>query len=234
MTCPRCGCVLFAGRCLVCRPRLLDLYCGQGGAGMGYHQAGFDVKGVDLKRQTRYPFEFFCADAVEYVRRYGALFDLIHASPPCQFGTDCQRIQGNEHPNLIPATREALVRTGKPYVIENVPGAKDHLIDPVMLCGAMFPGIEVYRHRYFESNVTLKAPEHPPHVHPQVKMGRAPKPGEWVQAVGNFSGVQQAREAMSVPWMNRDGIRECIPPAYTEWIGRQVREHIAGVTEAAA
>lgn len=207
-------------------PRLLDLFCGQGGAGKGYADAGFEVKGVDLARQTRYPFEFFCSDAVAYVRRYGVLFDCFHASPPCQFGTDCQRIQGNEHPNLIPAIRAELRRLGKPYIIENVPGAKDHLIDPVMLCGAMFPGIEVYRHRYFESNIVLEVPEHPEHIHPQVKMGRAPRPGEWVQAVGNFSGVQRARDAMEVPWMNRDGIRECIPPAYTKFLGGQLMGYL--------
>jgi DNA (cytosine-5)-methyltransferase 1 len=201
--------------------RVLDAFCCQGGAGMGYHQAGFDVTGVDLAAQTRYPLGFHQGDAVEFIRTFGSGFDFIHASPPCQFDSDCQRIQGNTHPDLIGPTRAALESTGRPWVMENVRGAVPKLRQPVMLCGAMF-GLRTYRHRYFETGggFTLTPPPHPEHVAPQAKMGRPVPEGHFGQYVGNFSGVPQAREVMGVPWMNRDGIRECIPPAYTQHIGR--------------
>ncbi|MET8435355.1 SAM-dependent methyltransferase [Streptomyces sp900116325] len=201
--------------------RVLDAFCCQGGAGKGYSDAGADVTGVDTAPQPRYPFTFIQGDAIAYIREHGADFDFIHASPPCQHDSDCQRIQGNAHPDLIDPTREALNSTGRPWVIENVKGAVPKLHRPVMLCGAMF-GMATYRHRYFETGggFTFTAPQHPEHRAPQVKMGRPIPPGWYGQFVGNFSGVQHAREVMGVPWMNRDGIRECIPPAYTHWIGR--------------
>lgn len=203
------------------RPKLLDAYCCQGGATRGYEAAGFEVTGVDKDWQPRYPAEFVRADAVEFIREHGAEYDLIHASPPCQFDSDCQRIMGREHPDLIGPTREALEATGRPWVIENVGGARSKLRDPVELCGAMF-GLRTYRHRYFETGGwTLTAPEHPAHTARQTKMGRSPRPGEFIHAVGNFSGVALVREDWGVHWMNRDGIREAIPPAYAEYIGRQ-------------
>lgn len=213
--------------------RLLDLYCCQGGAAMGYYRAGFEVLGVDLFPQPRFPFKFIQANALDLDGWIDGV-DAIHASPPCQGYSDCQRIRGRAHSKLIAATREMLAATGLPYVIENVPGARGELIDPVMLCGAMFPALRTYRHRYFETNWPLTVPLHPQHVAPQVKMGRAPKPGEWVQAVGNFSGAAEAREAMGIDWMNRDGLRECIPPAYTEWIGQQLMAEIQQREEIAA
>ncbi|MBK3629822.1 DNA cytosine methyltransferase [Streptomyces sp. MBT49] len=203
------------------RPRLLDTYCCQGGAGMGYHLAGFDVTGVDNHPQPRYPFTFIQADAAAFIREHGAGFDFIHASPPCQHDSDCQRIQGNTHPDLIGPTRTALETTGRPWVIENVRGAVPKLHTPVMLCGQMFR-LENYRHRYFETGggFWLDQPGHPAHLVPQAKMGRPVPPGHYGQFVGNFSGVPLARRVLGVPWMNRDGIRECIPPAYAEHIGR--------------
>ncbi|MGW3416639.1 class I SAM-dependent methyltransferase [Streptomyces phaeochromogenes] len=202
------------------RPRLLDLYCKQGGAARGYADAGFDVTGVDKDPQPRYPFRFVQADAIAFVLEHGTEFDLIHASPPCQHDTDCQRIQGNDHPDLIAPTRAALETTGRPWVIENVGGAAPKLNDPVMLCGPMF-ALETYRHRFFETGggFHLQQPGHPLHLVPQAKMGRPVPPGHYGQYVGNFSGVPLARRVMNVPWMSRDGIRECIPPAYAEWIG---------------
>jgi DNA (cytosine-5)-methyltransferase 1 len=219
---------------LVPGPRLLDLFCCQGGAAMGYYRAGFQVVGVDIGPQDRYPFPMAVADAVEYARDRGEAFEAIHASPPCQAYSAAQRLRGNEHPDLIATTREALEATGLPYVIENVVDAREHLRDPVMLCGAMFPELRVYRHRLFETNWPLTVPLHPQHVAPQVKMGRALAPGEWVQAVGNFSGVQEARDAMGCQWMSRDGLRECIPPAYTEWVGTQLAHYLALAAEVAA
>ncbi|MFF0597119.1 methyltransferase domain-containing protein [Streptomyces antibioticus] len=202
------------------RPRLLDLYCKQGGAAKGYADAGFDVTGVDKDPQPRYPYRFVQTDAIAFALEHGAAFDFIHASPPCQHDTDCQRIQGNTHPDLIAPTRTALESTGRPWVMENVGGAVPKLRGPVMLCGPMF-GVATYRHRFFETGggFTLAQPEHPAHVVPQAKMGRPVPPGHYGQFVGNFSGVCLARHVMGVEWMNRDGIRECIPPAYSRYIG---------------
>lgn len=199
--------------------RFLDTYCCQGGAGKGYDDAGARVTGVDKDPQPRYPFAFVQGDAIAYIRAHGAEFDFIHASPPCQHDSDCQRIQGRTHPDLIAPTRDALNSTGRPWVMENVRGAVAKLQQPVMLCGAMF-GLETYRHRFFETGggFTFHQPHHPAHTVPQAKMGRPVPPGHYGQYVGNFSGVQQARDVMGVPWMNRDGIRECIPPAYTHHI----------------
>lgn len=198
---------------------------------MGYHRAGFDVVGVDIDPQPRYPFEFIQADAVEilgdldFIRRFAA----VHASPPCQAHSNAQRIQQREHPALIGPTRDALETAGLPYVIENVVGAP--LIDPVELCGCMFSGLNVYRPRLFEATFPIAAPAHAEHAEPQVKMGRPPRPGHRMHVVGNFSGVAVAREAMEMPWATRDGLREAIPPAYTEFIGGQLLAHLG---EAAA
>ncbi|MEW2487384.1 SAM-dependent methyltransferase [Streptomyces sp. NPDC048411] len=210
------------------RPRLLDLFCCQGGSGKGYTDAGFDVTGVDKGPQPRYPFRFIQADAIAYVLAHGAEFDFIHASPPCQHDSKCQRIQGNAHPDLIAPTRAALETTGRPWVIENVGDAVPKLREPVMLCATMF-GLDNYRHRFFETGggFTLPQPGHPVHTVPQAKMGRPVPPGHFGQYVGNFSGVQAARDVLGVPWMNRDGIRECIPPAYSEHIGRAFLAHAA-------
>ncbi|WP_432109626.1 SAM-dependent methyltransferase [Streptomyces sp. AA1529] len=212
------------------RPRLLDLFCCQGGAARGYADAGFDVVGVDKDPQPRYPYTFIQADALEFVREHGAGFDFIHASPPCQLDSDCQRIQGRTHPDLIAPARAGLEATGRPWVIENVRGALPKLREPVLLCGAMF-GLATYRHRYFETGggFTLTQPPHPAHSAPQAKMGRPVPPGHYGQYVGNFSGVNQARTVLGVPWMNRDGIRECIPPAYTQHIGRAALADRMGV-----
>ncbi|WP_307183556.1 SAM-dependent methyltransferase [Streptomyces canus] len=202
------------------RPRVLDAFCCQGGAAKGYADAGFDVTGIDLVPQPRYPFAFVQAEAVAFIRAHGAEFDFIHASPPCQHDSECQRIQGNPHPDLIGPTRAALESTGRPWVMENVRGAVPKLRTPVMLCGGMF-GLQTYRHRYFETGggFTVDQVAHPDHTAPQAKMGRPIPPGHYGQFVGNFSGVSHARRVMGVPWMNRDGIRECVPPAYTQWVG---------------
>ncbi|MDL5201203.1 SAM-dependent methyltransferase [Streptomyces sp. ALI-76-A] len=217
------------------RPKLLDLYCKQGGAAKGYTDAGFDVTGVDKDPQPRYPYRFVQADAIAFVLEYGAEFGFIHASPPCQFDSDCKRIRGNDHPDLIDPTRDALETTGRPWVMENVGGAVRKLNAPVMLCGQMF-ALANYRHRFFEAGggFILDQPDHPPHLVPQAKMGRPVPPGHYGQFVGNFSGVQAARDLLGVPWMNRDGIRECIPPAYARHIGRAALGHLRPELEVAA
>lgn len=215
------------------KPVALDLYCCQGGATKGLQDAGFYVIGVDKDPQPNYcGDEFIQADVITYlggikfgpnVRDLGERPALVHASPPCQGGTNAQKIQKRDHPRLIGPTRELLIRLGVPYVIENVvPGPElahlDPLKDPVLLCGTMF-GLHTYRHRLFEASFPLVAPPHPEHVQRQVKMGRPIREGDFYQAVGNFSGVGVARRDMGVEWMTRDGVRECIPPVYSEYIG---------------
>lgn len=219
------------------RPEALDLYCCQGGASRGLQDAGFRVTGVDKDPQPRYCGDGFReADAVRYVlenleeirRRYV----YVHASPPCQLDSACQRIRNRAHPDLIGPTREALELTGLPYTIENVGDAVPKLKDPVMLCGSMFGLARTYRHRFIEAGggLRLEQPAHPEHTVPQAKMGRAPRDGEAVQAVGNFSGVGIIRREWGVPWMNRDGIREAVPPAYMRWAGGQV-QRLLGLRE---
>lgn len=202
------------------RPRLLDLFCCAGGAGAGYARAGFEVVGVDIDPQPNYPFEFHQADALEFVEKHGHDFDAIHASPPCQAYSETMRIRGNDHPELIPPTRRALKAAGVPWVIENVTGSP--LIDPIELCGAMF-GLKTYRHRLFETSFHASAPPHQEHRAKQTKMGRPPQEGEFIHVVGNFSGVEYARKAMEIDWMNRNEMAQAIPPAYTEYLGWQLR-----------
>jgi DNA (cytosine-5)-methyltransferase 1 len=203
-------------------PRLLDLFCCQGGASRGYVDAGWEVVGIDIDPQPRYPFAFIQADALDYLSYNGAWdFDAIHASPPCQAHTKAWKLNKRDHPKLIAPTRDLLIQTGLPYVIENVEEARDELIDPVMLCGESFE-LETYRHRLFETNWPLTAPEHLPHMVRTTKMGRVPIEGEYMHIVGNFSGVEKARGIMQMPWANRDGLREAIPPPYTRFIGRQL------------
>jgi DNA (cytosine-5)-methyltransferase 1 len=194
---------------------------------MGYHLAGFEVTGVDLFPQPRYPFKFIQADAVEYLLTWGHMYEAVHASPPCQAHTKAQKIMGNVHPELIEPTREALRKLGVPYVIENVPEAP--LLDAVELCGAMF-GLGTYRHRLFETNFPVQVPAHPKHEARTTKMGRKPVDGEMMHVVGNFSGVAKAKEAMGIDWMNRDGLRESIPPAYASFIGKQLMAEVLGRT----
>ncbi len=202
------------------RARLLDLYCGQGGAGKGYADAGFDVTGVDIVNQTRYPFHFVQADALEYVAENGHRFDCISASPPCQFYQHLNRVHKDSHPDLIMPTRRLLLVTGRPYVIENVPGARRLLHNPIMLCGSMF-GLGVWRHRYFE------CPSLPLLMLPPCNHSRVPVLVSGVTRRRNAAGVvvrkehgtALCREAMGTPWMTRTGMDEAIPPAYTRFIG---------------
>lgn len=201
------------------KPKLLDLFCCAGGAGMGYHLAGFDVVGVDIKPRPRYPFKFYQGDALEFVKHFGEEFDAIHASPPCQAFSVSRVIRGNDHPDLVDPTRQALIDTGKPWVIENVEGSP--LKNPTMLCGAMF-GLRTYRHRLFETSFYLPAPAHPEHTAPTAKMGRPVKDGEFMTIVGNFTGAELAREILGTPWMTRDEMSQSIPPAYSEYVGRHL------------
>jgi DNA (cytosine-5)-methyltransferase 1 len=193
----------------------LDLCCKAGGAGMGYWLAGFDVVGVDIEPQKRYPFRFIQADALTFPL---SGFDLIHASPVCKDYSATAVLNDATHPRQIEAFRDRLAASGVPYVIENVPGAP--LRFPVMLCGAMFAGLRVYRHRLFEASFRIPAPPEPEHRWPLAKMGRPVRPGEFMQPVGHFSDVAAARAAMQIPWMVRDELAQAIPPDYTLHVGR--------------
>lgn len=214
------------------RPVLLDLFCGGGGAAMGYHQAGFDVVGVDLEPQPDYPFEFEKADALEVL---DDLIDAmrceirpdcqaIHASPPCQQFTRAKHLrdaQGGETKalDLLEPTRSRLRRLGIPYVIENVPGAPMH---GVTLCGSQF-GLMVRRHRVFESNVYVPAKvcKHKEQGRPvgvyHVMGDDIPKGGK------TASTLDEGQRAMGIDWLPWDSLKEAIPPAYTRWVGLWVK-----------
>lgn len=203
--------------------RLLDLFCGAGGAGTGYHRAGFEVVGVDINPQPHYPFEFHQADAMTFPLDG---FDVVHASPPCQAWTAYKRRPGHvvESPDLIGAVRERL--RGVLYVIENVGGAP--LDAPVKLCGSMF-GLDVRRHRWFESPTMFwgvpecrhheQAPRFPSATN-RSNLRRTVEVGAWRIALA----VQQG--AMGVDWMTREELSQAIPPAYTEWIGKRLLQAV--------
>jgi DNA (cytosine-5)-methyltransferase 1 len=241
------------------RPRLLDLFSCAGGAATGYHRAGFDVYGVDIDPQPRYPFLFRQNDALRVLR---ALldghrlqwkrdlgdrgiqsdwlllgdFDAIHASPPCQRFSDLAKRNGNaaEWPDLVEPIRQLLDEVGLPYIIENVEGAP--LIEPVMLCGSMFPELRVYRHRLFESNISLDTPPHPKHA--EMTFTHDKRKRHYGQPLdlttmrvqvtgGGNAPVWAKRQAMGgLDWMTGHEVNEAIPPAYTEYLGRQVLAYV--------
>lgn len=194
---------------------------------MGYVQAGFDVVGVDILPQRHYPFEFHQADAFEFAAEHWREFDAIHVSPHCQAYSLMRYRSKKEYPRQIEQFREMLLGFGKPYVIENVeraplPSLPLFGTHSVLLCGAMFDGLRVYRHRRFESNLNLVQPYHPPHRVRCAKQGWPAKEGEFVTVTGNCSGVDYARSAMGIDWIVRDDLNQAIPPAYTKLIGEQL------------
>lgn len=199
------------------KPRLLDLFCGAGGASMGYSRAGFEVVGVDIKPQSHYPFEFHQADALTHSLEG---FDAYHASPPCQaysMAAIGSRKDGVVYPDLVADTRERLYQSGKPWVIENVPGAP--LRNPTMLNGAMF-GMRIVRKRFFETSFPLPLILCPRDEQAYDKMGRPVKEGDMITPVGHFSNVRYAQRQMGIDWMARTELAQAIPPAYTEYIGK--------------
>ena len=206
--------------------KLLDLYCKAGGASKGYQLAGFEVVGVDIKKQKRYPYEFIQADCLELMKDIEFLksFDVIAASPPCQTHSITQHLRNaqgrsTDKVDLIPQTRQALIASGKPYVIENVPGAP--LIEPIQMCGSYF-GLKVRRHRRFESNLPIvgspckhKEQGKPVGVYGSMR-DEIPKGGHTAKT------IEEAREAMGIDWMIWGELVEAIPPVYTQEIGKQL------------
>jgi DNA (cytosine-5)-methyltransferase 1 len=212
----------------------LDLFCKAGGTSMGLYRAGFDVIGVDIEPQPRYPFEFVQGDALEYCAQHGHKFDLVVAGPPCQLYSVTAPLSNGNYPDLVGPTREALQATGKPYIIENVPGAP--LINPLMLCGTMFPELRVIRHRLFECSPAIWFPPGCCY-HWGVASGggrgkskingRVDVPGDlenfdFITVSGGDYIGDAGREAMGISWMTKRELSQAIPPAYTEWLAREM------------
>lgn len=254
------------------RPKLLDLYCGGGGCSRGYDLAGFEVVGCDIEAQKRYPYPFVQADALtllDCLLEGGSFtandgqgcglsyrlsdFAAVHASPPCQDSTVLKALhKEKEYPKLIGRTRDLLLATGLPYVIENVPPRRDaaeRLIDPILLCGTMFGlrtscGAELRRHRLFEINWGLVLVPPCDHYSERAMTGKGHSPMAGKRKVITVTGntpqqnvvkntiretfpVSAAREAMGIDWLPMSGLSQAIPPAYTEWLGLRLREVLA-------
>lgn len=212
------------------RPRLLDLYCAAGGAGMGYHRAGFDVVGVDINPQPHYPFEFIRADCLSLNLDFLRSFDAIHASPPCQLYTRKTATWGRErkhwtdHPDLLEPTRKMLEEAGRPYIIENVVGAPMRC--DVMLCGTMF-GLRIIKHRQFELSFPVA------YLLPECDHSDVYNPWQ-----GKGRTAEKFREAQDTPWLPMAGgasrkagisgdLYNAIPPAFTEWLGAHLLQEIS-------
>jgi DNA (cytosine-5)-methyltransferase 1 len=223
--------------------KLLDLFCCAGGASMGYHQAGFEVTGVDIKDQPSYPFKFIKGDVMKIIKDKDFLnsFDVIHASPPCQGYSNATKpdsiyvhySQGKDTPKLIEPVRNALINTGKYYIIENVAGAKEYLIEPFKLTGYMF-NMPIERTRYFECNFPVAELKN------ITKRGYSKKYAEdngidyrdmSVTGKSRRKGsIDVWRKVMDMPWAGRGWeLTEAIPPAYTKYIGEQILKYESNI-----
>lgn len=219
-------------------PLLYDVFCGAGGAAMGYHRAGFEVVGVDHKPQKNYPFEFIQMDALEFLQEIidgkRPKPDAIHASPPCQAHTVGLNNTGLGkhiiHPDLVTPTRYLLPKLGLPYVIENV--VTSPLRNWILMCGLMF-GLNTLRHRWFESNLALWSAGHPRHQGTIYKGDYVPVyNGKWRDSNSQYPVPKELltkaawSEAMGIDWMTKQELTQAIPPAYTEFIGKQLIQRL--------
>jgi hypothetical protein len=230
------------------RPKLLDLFCGAGGASVGYHRAGFDVVGVDLDpaQLEQYPFESIEADALEILGDLDWVrsFDAVHASPPCQgysaIGKQWTARDGRTWPLLTESVRDALEVAGVPYIIENPAARPD-----VVLCGAAL-GLSVLRHRKFElGGWTMAQPAHPKHLgyvrgwrHGVYRDGVWPDGRVMVAAYGDGGGkasIEEMQQALGMPWVTtRHGLTEAVAPAYAECVGAGLRASLGSTATAVA
>jgi DNA (cytosine-5)-methyltransferase 1 len=212
------------------RPKLLDLFCGAGGAAVGYTRAGFEVEGVDIKPQPSYPYKFHLADAMSFDL---AGYDAYHASPPCQKWSVATPVKGgvkDSYPDYIEQIRRKFIATGKPWVIENVTLAP--LVNPLILCGTMF-GLRVRRHRAFETWPEIYfAP-----AGCNCRKGERPAGGVYsfsegcrlIPVAGHAYKAADGYAAMGIEWMrNREELNQAIPPEYTEYIGKHLMQAITG------
>lgn len=209
--------------------KILDLFCGAGGASMGLHKAfpNAEITGVDNCPQPRYPFKFIQADAMKFSLKG---YNFIWASPPCQrysVMTKCRPGLETKYADLVGKTRERLEyeADGAYWILENVVGAP--LKNPVTLCGFIF-GLPLYRHRIFEGNFHLQQPEHLKHTQPGGKAGHW-KPGEIISVSGHCSPMWLAKKAMGIDWMNRNELSEAIPPAYSMFIANELKKYLKKV-----
>lgn len=226
--------------------KLLDLFCGEGGASLGYHQAGFEVTGVDTARARLkyYPFDWEHEDALEYVYKYGDMFDAVHASPPCQgysIATSALPDRLERYDRLIPALRDLLLDLGKPYVIENVYNARKEMINPQLLCGRMFgltamdtDGVILHmdRHRMFETNWDLTVPEHKKHD-ASLQVGgsyggarRDKVEARKIRKGGYVPAKEVQAELLGVSHMSEKGMWLSIPPIYAKYVGTQLKHEL--------
>ncbi len=212
------------------KPRLLDLFCGAGGAAMGYARAGFDVVGVDIAPQPHYPYTFIQADALTFSLNG---FDVIHASPVCKGYTELNAIGKEHHQRLIPAMRDRLRQVNRPWVIENVEGAIHSLPGSMTLCGSMF-GLRIWRHRLFESNCLLFAPGHCQHrngcigvygqsIWDSSQRGKTRRDGRVRPAI---VPLEIGALAMGIDRMTREELVQAIPPVYTAWLAPQLLAYV--------
>ncbi len=237
--------------------RILELFCGGGGSAVGYHRVGFKVVGVDIKPQKHFPFAFILGDALDILARmikrekflandgqyYGLEdFDAIHASPPCQFYTRLRHLpwlKGKKYWDSIPATRELLIKTDKPWILENVEDAP--VPNSIILCGQMF-GLSLYRHRRFEASFLLLQPAHDSHrkvIAPgRASLGRRHHGQSGFKEInrdsicgksGYAGDVERRKLMMKIDWMNGEELAQAIPPCYTEFIGKQLMRYLGPV-----
>lgn len=237
--------------------KVLDICCCEGGAGVGYHRAGYEVYGIDLagKFKKRYPFPFLHEDGLVAIRALiegGSLtfsngetlslrdFSMIHASPPCQGYTLGNAGRSTRWPKLIPDFRELLQQTGAPYVIENVRGAQSEMLSPIGLCGCMFnltavdedgETIHLHRLRLFETNWALEIPrecDHSGHTWVAGAYGGARRDKYEAKFIRKGGYVPRNKDVVKSLLgvkheMTWNGLFESVPPAYTEWIGQQLK-----------
>ncbi len=221
--------------------KLLDCFCKAGGASMGYYNAGFEVVGVDIESQPNYPFKFIQRDALETLVdiEFISQFDIIACSPPCQNYSRLKYLSGNvekwerDHVDLVASTRELLIKTGKPYIIENVEGAP--LINPIKLCGSQFENMYTQRPRLFESNIPLRKPDNPVVRHKTLKLGQGPSEDGYITVAGTRppKGMNEIQTKLyygfalgGIDWMSLEELTQAIPPTYTCFLGKQIIEYL--------